>query len=229
MTSRAPNELQSTRAVVSRRGFLGGVSVGIAGSIAGGPAGAEPLADVPPREPGADLGAHSERSKFVKIDRIPEAAPGKRVTSLGLIITLFPEEQAEHQGRTESAPLDRLATRRHLPQTRRVPLRGHSQHWLSAGAFPTRYRYFELKGAESLRCGLSGELFRQRLQIGDNVLPVFLVLHGVYHPRAADELAGALEIFVHGRFVAGDVRPLHCRRVVTAGLRTALAAEDAGQ
>jgi sulfane dehydrogenase subunit SoxC len=78
MTSRAPNELQSTRSVVSRRGFLGGVSVGIAGSIAGGPAGAETLADVPPRESGADLGAHSERSKFVKIGRIPEAAPGKR-------------------------------------------------------------------------------------------------------------------------------------------------------
>ena len=78
MTSRAPNELQSTRSVVSRRGFLEGVSVGIAGSIAAGPAGAETLADVPPREPGADLGPHSERSKFVKIDRIPEAGPGKR-------------------------------------------------------------------------------------------------------------------------------------------------------
>jgi sulfane dehydrogenase subunit SoxC len=64
--------------VFSRRGFLGGVSVGIAGSMTGGPVGAETLADVPPREPGADLSAHSERSKFVKLDRIPEAAPGKR-------------------------------------------------------------------------------------------------------------------------------------------------------
>ncbi len=50
----------------------------------------------------------------------------------------------------ESAPLDRLVTRRHLAQTRGVPLRGDSQHWLSAGAFPTRYRYFVLKGAENL-------------------------------------------------------------------------------
>ena len=46
--------------------------------MAAGPAAAETLADVPPREPGTDLSAHSERSKFVKIDRIPEAAPGKR-------------------------------------------------------------------------------------------------------------------------------------------------------
>lgn len=77
MTSRAPNELQPTAAIVSRRHFVGGMSAGIAGSLAG-PAGAETLADVPPREPGADLSAHSERSKFVKIDRIPEAGPGKR-------------------------------------------------------------------------------------------------------------------------------------------------------
>src|SRR5260370_10857760 len=54
---------------------------------------------------------------------------------------------------TESAPLDRSATRRHLPQTRRVPLRGHSQHRFGASAFLTRYRYFEPKGADSLRCG----------------------------------------------------------------------------
>src|SRR5258708_23215188 len=78
MTSRAPNELQSTRSVVSRRGFLEGVSVGIAGSIAAGPAGAETLADVPPREVGADLGPHSERSKFVHLSMLPEAGPGKR-------------------------------------------------------------------------------------------------------------------------------------------------------
>ena len=78
MTSRAPNELQSTRSVVSRRGFLEGVSVGIAGSIAAGPAGAETLADVPPREVGADLSGHGERSKFVHLDMLPEAGPGKR-------------------------------------------------------------------------------------------------------------------------------------------------------
>ena len=66
------------RLVVSRRGFLGGASAGVVGSIAIGPAAAETLAEVPPREPGADLSTHSERSKFVKIDRIPEATPGKR-------------------------------------------------------------------------------------------------------------------------------------------------------
>jgi hypothetical protein len=33
---------------------------------------------VPPREVGADLSGHSERSKYVQISRIPEAAPGRR-------------------------------------------------------------------------------------------------------------------------------------------------------
>jgi len=78
ITSIAPSELKPTSAIVSRRSFVGGLSAGIAGAIAADPAGAETLADVPPREPGADLGGHSERSKFVKIDRIPEAGPGKR-------------------------------------------------------------------------------------------------------------------------------------------------------
>lgn len=78
MTSKAPNELQSTRSVVSRRGFLEGVSVGIAGSIAAGPAGAETLADVPPREVGPDLSGYAERSKFVHLSMLPEAGPAKR-------------------------------------------------------------------------------------------------------------------------------------------------------
>ena len=78
MTSKAPNELKSTRSVVSRRGFLEGVSVGIAGSIAAGPAGAETLADVPPREVGPDLSGYAERSKFVHLSMLPEAGPGKR-------------------------------------------------------------------------------------------------------------------------------------------------------
>jgi sulfane dehydrogenase subunit SoxC len=39
---------------------------------------ADTLADVPPREPGADLSGHSERSKYVQISRIPEAGPGRR-------------------------------------------------------------------------------------------------------------------------------------------------------
>ena len=33
---------------------------------------------MPPREVGADLSGHSERSKYVKIARIPEAGPGRR-------------------------------------------------------------------------------------------------------------------------------------------------------
>src|SRR5216684_4390591 len=62
-----------------------------------------------------------------------------------------------------------------------------------------------------------------------NVLPVFLVRHEVDHLRAPDELAGPLEIFVQVRFIPGDVQPLHCRRIVVAGLHPALAADDAGQ
>src|SRR6516165_5515798 len=72
-------------------------------------------------------------------------------------------------------------------------------------------------------------LFGQRPQIGDNVLPVFLVRHEVDHPRSLDEFAGPLEIFVEGLFVPSDVGPLHCRRIVIAGLCPALAAERTGQ
>jgi len=52
--------------------------MGIAGTLAAGRAAADSLADVPPREPGADLSALSERSKYVNIGRIPEAGPGRR-------------------------------------------------------------------------------------------------------------------------------------------------------
>jgi sulfane dehydrogenase subunit SoxC len=62
---------------LSRRRFIA-ASTSLAGSIVAGEAAAETLADVPPREPGADLGGHSERSKHVKIARIPEAGPGQR-------------------------------------------------------------------------------------------------------------------------------------------------------
>ena len=54
-------------------------------------------------------------------------------------------------------------------------------------------------------------LFRQRLQIGDHVLPVFLVRHGVDHLRAVDEFAGALEPCVQVRFIPGHVLFLQCR------------------
>jgi sulfane dehydrogenase subunit SoxC len=63
---------------LSRRRFIVTSSTSLAGAVVAGPAAAESLADVPPREPGADLSARSERSKFVKIGRIPEAGPGKR-------------------------------------------------------------------------------------------------------------------------------------------------------
>ncbi|MCA1474245.1 sulfite dehydrogenase [Bradyrhizobium sp. NBAIM08] len=62
---------------VSRRSFLA-ASTGIAGSFIAGKAAAESLADVPQREVGADLAGLSERSKFVKLARIPEATPGRR-------------------------------------------------------------------------------------------------------------------------------------------------------
>ncbi|MET4171753.1 sulfane dehydrogenase subunit SoxC [Bradyrhizobium sp. LA6.1] len=78
MTSKTPIELLPRPANVSRRGFVGGLSAGILGAVASEAAGAETLADVPDRGPGADLSAHSERSRFAKLDRIPEATPGKR-------------------------------------------------------------------------------------------------------------------------------------------------------
>ncbi|MGY4339399.1 molybdopterin-dependent oxidoreductase [Bradyrhizobium sp. LM2.9] len=78
MTSRTPIDLLPRAANVSRRGFVTGLSAGIVGAVATEAAGAETLADVPDRGPGADLSAHSERSRFAKIDRIPESTPGKR-------------------------------------------------------------------------------------------------------------------------------------------------------
>ncbi|MBY0610964.1 MAG: sulfite dehydrogenase [Beijerinckiaceae bacterium] len=66
------------RRSLSRRALLSGVAAGVAGSMAAGPAAAETLADVPPREPGADLGSTSPRSKYVSIGRVPEAGPTVR-------------------------------------------------------------------------------------------------------------------------------------------------------
>ena len=62
---------------VSRRRLLIVASTGV-GSVVAGAALAETLADVPPREPGAPLSGHSERSQYVKLSRIPEAGPGIR-------------------------------------------------------------------------------------------------------------------------------------------------------
>lgn len=64
-----------------RRRFLK-ASMGAAASVTGvalaGRAAGQSLADVPPRGPGESLGAHSERSKFAEIHRIPESTPGMR-------------------------------------------------------------------------------------------------------------------------------------------------------
>lgn len=65
-------------AALSRRALLTTASIGAVGTIAASRAAADSLVDVPPREPGADLSALSERSKYVKIGRIPEAGPGRR-------------------------------------------------------------------------------------------------------------------------------------------------------
>jgi sulfane dehydrogenase subunit SoxC len=62
---------------LSRRNFIA-ASAGLASSLVAEQAAAGSLADVPPREPGADLSGHSERSQYVKLSRIPEAGPGKR-------------------------------------------------------------------------------------------------------------------------------------------------------
>ena len=63
---------------VSRRTLLSAASVGIAVSTVAGNALADSLADVPDRGPGTPLGAHSDRSEYVQISRIPEAGPGVR-------------------------------------------------------------------------------------------------------------------------------------------------------
>jgi sulfane dehydrogenase subunit SoxC len=64
--------------IVSRRKFIASVSAGVAGTVIAGRATADTLADVPPRQVGAPMSEYSERSKFVKIARIPEAGPGMR-------------------------------------------------------------------------------------------------------------------------------------------------------
>ena len=69
---------QTSHKPVSRRKFLA-ASGGVAGAaVAGGNALADSLADVPPRAPGAPLGKHGERAKYVHLDLIPEAGPGMR-------------------------------------------------------------------------------------------------------------------------------------------------------
>lgn len=68
-----------------RRRFLQ-ASAAMAGAAAAGSAVAESLADVPARGPGDSLGAHSERSRFVDIRRIPEGPPGVRNVDAAMAI-----------------------------------------------------------------------------------------------------------------------------------------------
>ena len=79
MTSRSENVTEpSGEDAFSRRKFLTVASAGVAGTVVTGRAVAETLADVPPREVGADLSGYAERSKFVHLSMLPEAGPGNR-------------------------------------------------------------------------------------------------------------------------------------------------------
>lgn len=65
-------------APLSRRRFLASTTAGIASALLTTQATADTLADVPPREVGAVLSGHGERSKFVHLAMLPEAGPGMR-------------------------------------------------------------------------------------------------------------------------------------------------------
>ena len=65
-------------APLSRRRFLASTTAGVASALLTTQATADTLADVPPREVGADLSGHGERSRFVHLAMLPEAGPGKR-------------------------------------------------------------------------------------------------------------------------------------------------------
>ena len=65
-------------APLSRRRFLASTTAGVASALLTTQATADTLADVPPREVGADLSGHGERSKFVHLAMLPEAGPGMR-------------------------------------------------------------------------------------------------------------------------------------------------------
>jgi sulfane dehydrogenase subunit SoxC len=65
-------------APLSRRRFLASTTAGVATALVTTQATADTLADVPPREVGAVLSGHGERSKFVDLAMLPEAGPGKR-------------------------------------------------------------------------------------------------------------------------------------------------------
>jgi sulfane dehydrogenase subunit SoxC len=77
--------LLDASATLSRRKFLSVAGAGAAVAVSV-PAFAESLADVPPRAVGNPLGPASQRSKYVHLERITEAAPGKLKVDPGLAI-----------------------------------------------------------------------------------------------------------------------------------------------
>jgi sulfane dehydrogenase subunit SoxC len=77
-TAAASVDSKNEEAPLSRRRFLASTTAGVASALVTTQATADTLADVPPREVGADFSGHGERSKFVHLAMLPEAGPGKR-------------------------------------------------------------------------------------------------------------------------------------------------------
>jgi sulfane dehydrogenase subunit SoxC len=77
-TAAAPVDSKNEKAPLSRRRFLASTTTGVASALLTTQATADTLADVPPREVGANLSGHGERSKFVHLAMLPEAGPGMR-------------------------------------------------------------------------------------------------------------------------------------------------------
>src|ERR1700737_75170 len=112
-------------APLSRRRFLTSTTAGVASALLTTQATADTLADVPPREVGADLSGHGERSKFVQLAMLPEAGPGKRNVDpsdainskapLGKLVgTITPTDLHYERSHSGEAP---LAGPRHDAQT----------------------------------------------------------------------------------------------------------------
>src|SRR5258708_38060453 len=71
-----PIDSKSEEAPLSRRRFLASTTAGVASALVTTQAVAETLADVPPREVGADLSGDADRSECVHLSMIPEATNG---------------------------------------------------------------------------------------------------------------------------------------------------------
>src|SRR5216683_3242440 len=84
-------------APLSRRRFLASTTAGVASALLTTQATADTLADVPPREVGADLSGHGERSKFVHLAMLPEAGPGS-ATSIQAMRSIRKRHSASWSG-----------------------------------------------------------------------------------------------------------------------------------